>query len=267
MSLEDYNIIGKIGSGAFGKIYIVKYLKKSRYLVLKLIPVNKKKVIRAGLILSTNIKHKNLMRSYGYFQDTYKGKKYIVTVMEYLDGQTLDDLMEELGPRFLRVLLPNIIKGLVDGLRYLETKEIIHSDIKPENIILMKDDTVKIIDYDFMIPSDMNKYYGTPYFLSPEMVRGRKYGMATDRWSLGITIYYLLTFEYPFEADNKEELYDEILHKSVDLTIIPEDYRELISGLLTKNPKKRMTLDKISEIIKTLDDIKTDVSILERYVY
>jgi [calcium/calmodulin-dependent protein kinase] kinase len=135
--------------------------------------------------------------------------------------------------------------------------KVVHRDIKPDNIMLNHNDEAVLIDFgvseivdnqeDLMLDSNMGSYL----FYAPEMFNmgngGKVHGEKTDLWALGITFFYLLTGEYPWkDAKHPLQLKEMVCSQEIDFSAIKnKDARDLISGLLEKDPEKRATLPKL----------------------
>lgn len=249
ISLEDFYIMKRIGKGSFGKIYLANYIPKNSFFALKFIPYRKLPNVKSGLKHSPKLNHINLVKAYGHFFDTYNGKKYIISIMEYIDGMDLHDAT--ISYDFSVNEICNIVYEIVDGLSYIHSHNYIHRDIKLENILL-KDKKIKIVDYDFLIRDDYSKVTDvscTLIYGSPEMISGKAINYKTDLWSLGVCLYIILTGEYPFDGETDDDIYEEIMTGKPDMEYIPKIFKPIVKGLLKKDQNKRISLQ---EVIKLL---------------
>nr|QBK91438.1 MAG: putative serine/threonine protein kinase [Pithovirus LCPAC302] len=246
--LSDFKLIKKIGKGAGGDVYLSKH-KNNEICALKIIDP---KVDDYGMKLSTKIKHNNFVRCYDIFTDFYKFESRKFLVMEYIKGKDIFDILVERGAKHIKYILPDILHQIIVGLKYLHSKGLIHRDIKPENIMLDQNGIIKIVDFDFLTDDQFEcRKCGTPHYISPEILKKEIISGKTDLWSLGVTLHLLLTKEYPFDGEDYNELFYNIINLEPDLSIIPNKYYAIVHGLLQKNPKVRISLKKISEILKT----------------
>ncbi|KAF3428367.1 hypothetical protein E2986_05095 [Frieseomelitta varia] len=146
---------------------------------------------------------------------------------------------------------------LLDGLEYLYSKGIVHKDIKPGNLLLALDGTLKISDFgvaealDMFSEDDTCKMgQGSPAFQPPEIANGCETfsGFKVDIWSSGVTLYNITTGQYPFQGDNIYKLYENIGKGEYS---IPEEVEEplksLIQGMLQKDADKRFTLQQVKK--------------------
>jgi len=204
--MKYYQVIKKIGWGAFGKVLLAKHRLTGKRVAIKQIDkkfmndeFNKNKVIQEVFILQ-KISHSNIIRLLEVFEDGD-----IMIVMEYAKSGDLleyirkqDYLEEEVSKRIFRQVLI--------GLAHIHTRSIIHRDIKLDNILIGEDETVKICDFGVskIIPKDpkpIREQCGTPAYIAPEIIADKGYlPYLVDIWSLGIMLYALLESKVPFRA-------------------------------------------------------------------
>ena len=143
MSLEDFEILEKLGSGSIGTIMLAEYKNNGRLYVLKFVDPEYTDFIQEGLDICENIKHPNLVRCYGYFKDLLENNVTVI-VMEFIQGYDLYYMHVDNH----KYNLDQVIVQLVHGLKYLHGLGYIHRDIKLENIVMDLKGNIKIIDYD-----------------------------------------------------------------------------------------------------------------------
>uniref|UniRef100_T1HN05 Serine/threonine-protein kinase STK11 n=3 Tax=Rhodnius TaxID=13248 RepID=T1HN05_RHOPR len=249
-----------LGEGSYGKVKemldsetlcrrAVKILKKRK---LRRIPNGEQNVQREIQLLKV-LHHKNVIQLIDVLYNNEKEKMYLI--MEYCVG-VLQEMLESTPGKKLPMWQAHCYFGqLMDGLDYLHSHGIVHKDIKPGNLLLTLDDTLKISDLGVaealdMFASDDTCYtsQGSPAFQPPEIANGedRFSGFKVDIWSSGVTLYNLTTGRYPFEGDTIYRLFECIGRGEVT---IPEELdsslRELLTGMLKKNPEDRFTLQQI----------------------
>ena len=127
---------------------------------------------------------------------------------------------------------------------YCHERNIVHRDIKPDNIMLDANGKIKVIDFGLAIrhnPGTTKDEAGTPRYLAPE-VYSNIYDTKADIWALGITMAYLISGWFPYDAKNKEDLKNKVLDKEPDISgTISRDAQALIRSMLIKNPRNRIS--------------------------
>ena len=262
----------QIGQGAFGKVNLglnvltgrvvaIKSFKKSAEEKFK---SNMKKVLYETNLMK-NLNHPNITKILEVFND----EDYMLIIMEYINGGNLFSFVKKrrkLSEKIAKFLFRQIILGI----KYIHSQNIVHRDIKLENIIIDFNNTVKICDFGIgkVLSSNEELLYdkcGTPMYMAPEIVLSSKKngyrGFPVDIWASGITLYIMLTGNLPFNLNNKSN--DELSLKEIkkkdntDLQLqiinfnpkkikhISEEAYNLLCGLLNKNPEKRLTCDEI----------------------
>lgn len=202
------------------------------------------------------INEKTIMQTIDYpfivqLMNTYKTRDYIFFLMEFIEGTGLRDYIEQKTRDNLRnnneIKFYGGILFLI--LNYLQRIRIIHRDIKPDNIIINKNGYIKLID--FKIAKDLagkdstHTVIGTPHYMAPEIILGKKYNFAVDYWSVGIILYELFYGKFPFGTDATDgtAVFTNITEKKL---AYPSDlknkvFNDLIKKLLFKNPQKRIS--------------------------
>ncbi|XP_001605282.1 serine/threonine-protein kinase STK11 [Nasonia vitripennis] len=249
-----------LGEGSYGKVKemldsitlcrrAVKILKKKK---LRRIPNGEINVQREIQLLKV-LKHKNVIGLVDVFYNNEKEKLYII--MEFCVGGLQDMLESTPLKKFPVWQAHGYFCQLLDGLEYLHGKSIVHKDIKPGNLLLTLDGTLKITDFGVAEALDMfakddtcTTGQGSPAFQPPEIANGCESfaGFKVDIWSSGVTLYNFVTGIYPFEGDNIYKLYENI--GKGEYTIPPEvddSLRSLLTGMLQKDVEKRFTLQEI----------------------
>jgi tetratricopeptide (TPR) repeat protein len=210
MVIGQYKIIEKIGEGGMGVIYKAEHCTLEQIVAIKALPETfsanpdlRERFIREAKI-QAKLSHPNVVNIHNFFE--FEGNYYIV--MEYVEGETLEALIKTKG------LLPpdsciRMFKQILAGIGYAHSKEIIHRDVKPSNIMINKDGIVKITDFGIAkITGDMMKTQpgvkvGTIWYMSPEIVKGHSAGVSSDIYSLGVTLFEMITGNVPFSGNTE----------------------------------------------------------------
>ena len=169
-------------------------------------------------------------------------------VMEYIDGNTLVPLCRPNARAPLEQVVDIVFK-CAKALDYAHGCGVVHRDIKPGNIMLTKDNVPKVMDFSIaavgaQMHQTENSPVGSPRYMSPEHIRGKGLGPASDLYSLGTVLYQLLTSEAPFKHHDQQALYQEILRQPaprVDVLRpdLPKPLVDIVTRLLLKNPAER----------------------------
>lgn len=247
---EKYKITSCIGRGAYGEVRKCYNRETGALRAVKII--NKKYLEeeeKAKLLNEVDVlrqmDHPNILKLYEFYED----KKYYYLVTEFCSGGELfDKISEELY--FNERDAANILKQVFSAIYYCHSKKVVHRDLKPENLLLDKDTEnpkIKIIDFGtsqmFDPAKKMNKKFGTPYYIAPEVLN-RAYNEKCDVWSCGVILYILLCGYPPFNGANDKQIIDAVLKGKYTLDEpewdeVSDEAKDLVRKLLTFDPEKR----------------------------
>ena len=251
-SFENFYYIKDLGSGSYGRVYLVH--NKKQFFALKTAEIrifseNKKHAlsyINENAIMSS-LEHPFII----HLNSAYKTKDYIFFLIEYVNGINLRTYIEKQKKKELRDL--QIVKFygaiLFLVLQYLNQRKIIHRDLKPENIMMNSKGFLKVIDFgvakNLIGQNFTNSIVGTPLYMSPEVILGKDYNYKVDYWSVGIILYEIFYGSTPFGSTTRDinKIYKEILENKPFLTSDPKNkiLNNLISSLLSKKPSSRIS--------------------------
>ncbi|MED6271117.1 hypothetical protein CHARACLAT_017089, partial [Characodon lateralis] len=249
---EEYQPIKAVGKGAFGFVWkatkrcdgqevLVKFISKARIMSDCWVDDPMLGRVSQEIAILTRVQHHNIVK----VAEVFENGSYFQMVMEkHGDGLDLFEFID-MQPRLDEPLASYIFRQIVAAVFYLRTKNIIHRDIKDENIIIDKCFHIRLIDFGsaaVLTPGKLfHNFCGTLEYCSPEVLQGNPYeGPELEMWSLGVLLYTLLFSENPF--CDVGEILDARLMTPFPLS--PE-LHVVLRGLLHANPRKRMTLDQL----------------------
>lgn len=250
--LDDFDIGKPLGAGEFGQVWLVKHKPTQYVLALKLI--DKQKIVKHNMVkqlrreieIHSNLKHKHIIRMYGYFYD----KERVYLVLEYATQGGLFEYLRRVRT-FDEKQAANYIFQVSKAIFYMHINNVIHRDLKPENILISYDNTLKIADLGWAVTNvdqKRNTTCGTLEYLAPELCREVTHDKSTDIWSLGILCYEFLTGKTPFESNSRsfKEVKKKVLEMKYDFPAhLSDDAKDFIKKLLNENMENRMRINQI----------------------
>mmetsp|Transcript_14633 Transcript_14633/g.37275 ORF Transcript_14633/g.37275 Transcript_14633/m.37275 type:complete len:342 (-) Transcript_14633:188-1213(-) len=255
---DSYDLGKEIGRGGFSVVvegthkktqekFAIKCVKKS------MIEGDDVKLLRREIHIMKKVDHSNILKLYEVFED----QEHFYLVMELVTGKELFDKIVERG-QYSEEDASNVIRQLVSAVEYLHANGIAHRDLKPENLLSADVDgkeIIKIADFGFSKNFGEEKLMtscGSPGYVAPEVLTCESYDNSVDMWSVGVIMYILLCGSPPFYADNAPALFKKIMEVQYDFDDptweeISKEAKDLISGLLVKDPKKRFSAQECRE--------------------
>jgi len=269
--MDDYRIESKLGEGGMSSVYLARHIGLDKLVALKLLTVSaktteamKKRFIREARIVA-RLAHPNIVQVF----DVGEEKGYLFLAMEYVDGETMENVMTE------RKVIPpaeatDIAFRVTRALEAAHAETIVHRDIKPDNIMVGKKGFVKVTDFGLAKSQERGKkitrvglILGTPYYISPDQVQGRELDIRSDIYSLGASFYFFVTGHRPFEEGTPAG----IMLQHVEDVPVPPDYvnpkvprqiNDIIMKMLMKSPEERFqTPEELIEALEPLPREKT----------
>ena len=253
-ALGDYIFTRKrIGKGAFSTIYKGRHKETNKLYAIKEISFENLEKIRESIkrefTLMKKLNHKNIIRLHEVFFDNDEKNIYLV-----IDYYSKGDLSKFLGGKALKEkYAKKYMRQLTNGLKYLYEKQILHRDLKPQNILVTDGGDIVITDFGFARYTDnenmLNTLCGSPMYMAPEIMLKKRYNNKSDLWSVGVIFFELLFGTTPYKAKNMIDLMTNIKKKPIKFphyNITPE-CQKLLLGLLQKDPENRISWEELFE--------------------
>ena len=269
---ERYEIIRTLGEGGMANVYLARDIILDRDVAVKVLRgdlADDEKFVRRfqrEAISASSLSHPNIVEMYDVGED--QGQYYIV--MEYVEGKTLKSLIKKRGKLTLEEVI-DIMLQLTSAVACAHSSYIIHRDIKPQNVLIKEDGTVKITDFGIAMAlnsnelTQTNSVMGSVHYLPPEQANGSGATMKSDIYSLGILMFELLTGELPFKGDSAVEIAIKQMKEKIPSVCemdptIPQSIENIIIKATAKNPKNRYAdARSMNEDLRTcLDDSRAN---------
>ena len=249
--IEFYLYGRQIGHGAFGKVNLALHIASGRLVAIKTFSKKhlKNKHARQKIKNEINILSRLRHPFINQILDSFETDKHIFIIMEYVCGDLLGFIRKR--GKLSESISKLIFKQIIEGLKYIHKKKIVHRDIKLDNILIDLSNTVKICDFGVsrkLSNGDiMYEHCGTPAYIAPEIFGNKGYeGFLCDIWSAGVTLYYMLSGSQPFRANSIKDLEKIVVQgKFEEIEEVSQEANDLISEMLQVDPKKRITIDNI----------------------
>ena len=218
----NYEIKSLIGEGGMGNVYLGEHTQIGRKVAIKVLHQrlasneSLRERFRNEASAMALLQHPNIVMLHDYLES----EDGLFLIMEYVEGIDLDDYIRKvtgpIGEEETKVLMSQLLKAF----SYAHEQGVIHRDIKPSNILIAKNRTIKVLDFGIAKLLDGDKtltktgtQMGTVLYMSPEQVRGQKIDQRTDIYSLGVTLFQMVTGQAPYKTDTTEyEVYHQIVH-------------------------------------------------------
>ncbi|MFO7682949.1 MAG: protein kinase [Chloroflexota bacterium] len=267
-----YRLLERIGSGGMAAVFRAQDLKLGRFVAIKML--HESLTSDEGFLrrfqkeahAAANLTHPNIVTVHDIGQDGHR--HYIV--MEFIDGQTLKQLIREQTRN--NTLLPisrtlDLAIQTCNGLGYAHRADLVHCDMKPQNILVTRDDRVKVADFGIaraISEASQNlgdsQVWGTPQYFSPEQAAGEAPTPASDVYGIGVILFEMLTGQLPFSADTPTALALKHLQERPPSTIeinpaVPRQLDQIVQKLLSKEPAARYrTAGQLGRVLQTYRD-------------
>ena len=254
---KKYEILSKLGSGSFGNVYLARNRFTYEKVALKQIKKSSANLLSDGEIkdeieILKKLDHPDIVR----IIESFNTKNSYILITEYCEG---GELFDQVKNQLSETQIAVIFRQLLSGLAYLHSNNIVHRDLKLENILINEIEkskttgedlfNIKIIDFGTARIFDKNRkpqsIVGSSYYIAPEVLR-QKYNKECDLWSVGVILYMFIVGHAPFDGCDDEEITNNIqkgVYKKNDRRWIKasKEVKDLIQKLLTYKPSQRLT--------------------------
>lgn len=251
-TFAGYHVLGLVGRGAMGAVYLAEDVQLKRRVALKVLlgtlarnPAMVKN-FQMEARAAAPLRHNNIVRVYNAGLEA--GTPFMA--MEYVEGEPLDRFLRRKGHMPWQTAL-FIGQQVAEALACAHDHGLVHRDVKPGNILLDGEGRARLSDFgianvtiDGETAGPQGAFVGTPHYMSPEQCSGKKVGQSSDLFSLGVMLYRMISGKLPFQSDDPMELIRKIAYEDPQrlnrVTVgIPDDVARLVAHLLQKDPAKR----------------------------
>lgn len=268
--LNRYELLEKIGEGGMGVVYKAKCHLLNRFVAVKILKaeLSEDKDFVARFKREANsvgsLSHQNIVNIHDVGEENHIN----FIVMEYINGKTLKQIIKE-NVRLSSERTLEIALQIAKALECAHKNNIIHRDIKPDNILITEDNIVKVTDFGIakvigsVTITNSNKVTGSVHYFSPEQAKGRFVDCRTDIYSLGIVMYEMITGQVPYDAESSisiavMHIQEPVIPPKEIITNIPENINQVILKAMEKEPINRFQTSK--EMAEILNEIKEDIN-------
>lgn len=266
--LNRYELLEKIGEGGMGIVYKAKCTLLNRFVAIKILKAELSNYedfldrFKREANSIASLSHPNIVN----IHDIGSEGNINFIIMEYVNGKTLKQVIKE-NVRLSPLETLEMALQIAKGLEYAHRNNIIHRDIKPDNILITDDNTVKLTDFgiakvaDSVTITNSNKIIGSVHYFSPEQAKGRFVDYRTDIYALGIVMYEMITGQVPFNSELSisiamMHIQEPVIPPKEVITDIPENINVIILRALEKEPINRFQTAK--DIFEVLNAVKSN---------
>lgn len=246
---DHYDMLSEIGRGKFGTVYLCREKETGLELAAKLVSVNRREErrnVEREVDVMRRLRHPRLIQLY----DAYEWGKCMCVVLELITGGELFERVIDEDFVLTERACTVFMRQICEGIEFVHRQNILHLDMKPENILCLTKtgNRIKIIDFGLARFYDPEKklqvLFGTPEFVAPEVVNFDQIGFGTDMWSVGVICYVLLSGLSPFMGETDIETMANVTVAKYDFddeafNEISDDAKDFIGRLLVKDKESR----------------------------
>uniref|UniRef100_A0A667ZNW4 non-specific serine/threonine protein kinase n=1 Tax=Myripristis murdjan TaxID=586833 RepID=A0A667ZNW4_9TELE len=236
--IGNYRLLKTIGKGNFAKVKLARHILTGREVAIKIIDKTQ--------LNPTSLQKVSPMQLF----EVIETDKTLYLIMEYASGGEVFDYLVSHG-RMKEIEARAKFRQIVSAVHYCHQKNIVHRDLKAENLLLDADANIKIADFgfsnEFTLGNKLDTFCGSPPYAAPELFQGKKYdGPEVDVWSLGVILYTLVSGSLPFDGQNLKELRERVLRGKYRVPFyMSTDCEGILRRFLVLNPSKRCTLEQV----------------------
>lgn len=228
--INNYILERKLGDGGMGEVYYAKHNKVDREVAIKVLHshlffnenIHNRFKNEANALIKLN--HPNIVKIFDYVEQ----ENFACLIMEYINGYTLDEYISKISGPLPSEKAVSIIVPILEAVQYAHDNNVFHRDIKPANIMISKDgNKVRIMDFGIAKLTDSknfktthaNTQLGTPFYMSPEQIKGLPFSRRSDIYSLGVTLFEMVTGKCPYHGiTSLFDLQSRIVNQPLPLT-------------------------------------------------
>ena len=263
--IDNYKMLKSLGKGSYGEVKLavekltgIKYAIKI-YSKKVFDDPKKKKNIENEIKILKQLDNINIMK----LHEVIKTDKFNYLIMEYIDGISLLEIIKnEKKHYFEEKRALKIFIQIVKAIEYCQSKNICHRDIKLENILTLKNDIIKLIDFGFAVKTNKETFQtllcGSPSYMAPEIVKKEKYiAQYSDIWPLGVLLYSMLFGRFPFKGKTQKELFESIKKCEVEFPEeikVSDEIKLLFKKIFVDIPAQRPSPNEILNEINLIVD-------------
>ncbi|XP_012937764.1 uncharacterized protein LOC101851545 [Aplysia californica] len=270
-SLAGFEKIRIVGKGAYGAAVLYKKKDDESLVILKEINmhdlnVNERQLALNEVSVLAMLDHPNIISYY----DSFEEDGVLMIEMEYADNGTLAQFLSKQDRPLEEREILLMFQQIVAAIRHIHSHNILHRDLKTDNIFLTKEGVVKIGDFGISkMMGSANKgaetVLGTPYYISPEMCEGKLYSFKSDIWALGCILYEMACFQKTFEGSNLPALVNKIMKGQFAPVKgnYSEEFKEIVTDMLRRSPEDRpeantIMYQRLPSLMNKFDKAKSD---------